>query len=165
MRNQTPSTEDATVASVCGSDFCATGRQAEALLRLPAFGLAANATRNGSLMFRFIHPEDRRLPLRKLLHPAGEGRFLRVCEADSFRALVAALLNDPSYGQGSAEARLLSRLRLAEDSRFLARLSGQELTVGDRDRPGTINVASDEPFIRSLDRAGVVSLPREREPR
>jgi hypothetical protein len=92
--------------------------------------------------------------------------FLRACEADSFRALVAALLDDPGYELAPVESRLLTRLRLAEDSRLLARLSGQELTVGDRGSPGTINVASDEPFIRSLDRAGVVSLPpRAREPR
>ncbi len=111
-------------------------------------------------MYRLIHPEDRQeLPLRMMFHPAGEGVFLRACEADSFRALVAALLDDPDYELAPVESRLLTRLRLAEDSRLLAPLSGQELTVGDRDSPETINVASDEPFIRSLDRAGVVSLP------
>jgi hypothetical protein len=111
-------------------------------------------------MYRLIHPEDRReLPLRMLFHRAGEGVYLRACEADSFRALVAALLDDPGYERATVEARLMARLRLAEDSRLVVRLSGQELTVGDRDSSGTINVASDEPFIRSLDRAGVVSLP------
>lgn len=116
-------------------------------------------------MYRFIHPEDRQeLPLRMLFHPASEGVYLRACEADSIRGLVAALLNDPGYEQATVEARLLARLRLADDSRLLASLSGQELTVGDRDSPGTINVASDEPFIRSLNRAGFVSLPpNERE--
>jgi len=111
-------------------------------------------------MYRLIHPEDRQeLPLRMLFHPAGEGVFLRACEADSFRALVAALLDDPSYERTTAETRLLTRLRLAEDSMLLARLSGLELTVGDRDSPGTVNVASDEPLIRSLNRAGIISLP------
>ncbi len=111
-------------------------------------------------MYRLIDPEDRQeLPLRMLFHPAGEGVYLRACEADSFRALVSALLDDPGYEQATAEARLLTRLRLAEDSRLLARLGGQELTVGDRDSPGIISIATDEPFIRSLDRAGIVSLP------
>src|SRR5438067_1347811 len=118
-------------------------------------------------MYRLIHPEDRQeLPLRMLFHPAGEGVYLQACEADSFRALVAALLDDPGYEHATTEARLLTRLRLAEDSTLLERLSGEELTVGDRDSPGTLNVASDEPFIRSLDRAGIVSLPpRAHEPR
>ncbi len=111
-------------------------------------------------MYRLIHPDDRQeLPLRMLFHPVGEDAYLRACEADSFRALVAALLDDPSYEQATVEARLLARLRLADDSRLLAALSGQALAVGDRDGPGVINLASDQPFILSLDRAGFVSLP------
>jgi len=116
-------------------------------------------------VYRLIHPADQQeLPLRMLFHPIGEGLFLRSCEADSFRGLVAALLDDPGYEQERAEDRLITRLRLADDNCLLASLSGQDLTVGDRDTPSTINVASDEPFLRSLDRAGFVSLaPYERE--
>ncbi len=115
-------------------------------------------------MYRLIHPHDRQeLPLRMLFHPAGEGAYLRACEADSFRALVAALLDDPGYEKAAAEARLLARIRQADDAKLLVALRGQTLAVGDRDGQRVINVASDEPFIRSLDRAGFVSLPPERE--
>ncbi len=111
-------------------------------------------------MYRFIHPDDRQeLPRRMLFHPAGDGVYRRAVEADSFRGLVAALLDDPTYERATPEERLLARLRLADDSRLLASLRGHQLTVGDRDGPDMINVASDEPFIRSLDRAGIVSLP------
>ncbi len=115
-------------------------------------------------MYRLIHPDDRQeLPLRMLFHPVGEDAYLRACEADSFRALVAALLDDPSYEQATVEARLLARLRLADDAKLLAALGGRTLAVGDRDGPGMINVASDDRFIRSLDQTGFVSLPPERE--
>jgi hypothetical protein len=111
-------------------------------------------------MYRLIHPEDRQeLPLRMLFHPAGDSVHLRACEGDSFRALVAALLDDPGYEQATAESRLVTRLRLANDGQLLAALRGHQLTVGDHDGPDMLNVASDEPFIRSLDRAGIVSLP------
>jgi len=110
-------------------------------------------------MYRFIHPEDRQeLPLRMLFHPAGEGVYHRAVEGDSFRGLVAALLDDPAYERATAADRLLARLRLADDSQLLVSLRGRSLTVGDRDEPEMINIASDEPFIQSLDRAGMSSL-------
>src|ERR1700730_17010074 len=96
-------------------------------------------------MYRQVHPADQQeLPLRMLFHPVGDGAFLRGCEADSFRGLVAALLDDPAYARATAEARVLDRLRMAEDARLLAALTGRALLVGDRDDEGTINVASDE---------------------
>lgn len=45
------------------------------------------------------------------------------------------------------------------DVKLLAELGGRRLEVADRDGVEVINVASDEPFIRSLERAGFVSLP------
>jgi hypothetical protein len=55
----------------------------------------------------------------------------------------------------------VNRLRLADDIRLLAAVIDQDLKVADRDGPSAINVASDEPFIRSLDRLGFVSLAPE----
>lgn len=106
-------------------------------------------------MFRLIHPADQQeLPLRMLFHPVGDGVFLRACEADSFRGLLAALLADSGYEHVEPEARLGLRLRLADDVRLL----GQVDRVANRDGPESINVASDEPFVRSLERIGFVSL-------
>jgi hypothetical protein len=42
--------------------------------------------------------------------------------------------------------------------RLIGEVDGRQLTVGDRDAMDAINIASDEPFIRSLDRLGSVSL-------
>ena len=57
------------------------------------------------------------------------------------------------------QGRLLDRLRLADDVVLLADVAGaRKLTVSDRGSDGVIDVSSDEPFIRSLDRAGHVSL-------
>ena len=110
-------------------------------------------------MYRPIHPADQQeLPLRMLFHPVGDGVFLRGCEADSFRSLLAALLDDPGYEQETTEGRLVTRLRLADDVKLLAGVSGEALSVTDHDG-ATINVASDESFIRCLDRIGFVSLP------
>ena len=53
---------------------------------------------------------------------------------------------------------LRSRLRLADDVRLIAEVDGRQLTVGDRAGTETINIASDEPLIRSLARFGSVSL-------
>ena len=80
------------------------------------------------------------------------------CEADSFRALVAALLDDPNYERADVETRLVARLRIADDVRLLGQMQGRIVVTGDRDGENVVNVASDEPFIRSLDRLGVVSL-------
>src|SRR5260370_42404514 len=114
-------------------------------------------------MFRLIHPAGQQeLPLRMLFHPVGEGIFLRACEADSFRGLVAALLDDAGYEHLEPEARLELRLRLADDVRLLAQMAGRVYRVADRDGPETINVATDEPFIRSLERIAFVSLPQPR---
>ena len=56
------------------------------------------------------------------------------------------------------ESRLMNRLRFADDIALIAQVNGRKLSVADRDRAETINVASDELFIRSLDRLGFVSL-------
>jgi hypothetical protein len=110
-------------------------------------------------MYRLIHPGERQeLTLRMLLHPAGEGVYLKACEANSFRGLVAALLDDAGYETADAAARLGQRLRLADDVRLLAQLQDKQFRVTDRDEPNVINVSSDEPFLRSLHRLGFVSL-------
>ena len=111
-------------------------------------------------MYRRINPTSRQqLPMRMLFQPLGNGTFLRACEADSFRGLVAAMLDDPAYESGDVETRLLNRLRLADELVLLARIDNQpSVLIGDKDAAQTINVASDERFIRSLDRLGLVSL-------
>ena len=111
-------------------------------------------------MYRRINPTSRQqLPMRMLFQPLGNGTFLRACEADSFRGLVAAMLDDPAYESGDVETRLLNRLRLADELVLLARIDDQpSVLIGDKDADQTINVASDEPLIRSLDRLGLVSL-------
>ena len=111
-------------------------------------------------MYRRINPTSRQeLPMRMLFQPLGNGTFLRACEADSFRGLVAAMLDDPTYESGDVEARLLNRLRLADELVLLAGIENEpSLLIGDRDADQTINVASDERLIRSLDRLGLVSL-------
>jgi len=111
-------------------------------------------------MYRRINPTSRQqLPMRMLFQPLGDGTFLRACEADSFRGLVAAMLDDPANESGDVETRLLNRLRLADELVLLARIENEpSLLIGDRDADLTINVASDERFIRSLDRLGLVSL-------
>ena len=111
-------------------------------------------------MYRRINPTSRQqLPLRMLFQPLGNGTFHRACEADSFRGLVAAMLDDPLYETGDVETRLVNRLRLADELVLLARIDNQpRVLIGDKDADQTINVASDEPLIRSLDRLGLVSL-------
>ena len=110
-------------------------------------------------MYRLVHPGDRKeLPLRMLFHPVGEGVYLKACEAESFRGLVAALLDAPSYERADLETRLLERLRLADDVMLLGQLQDRQIRVTDRDSVETVNVSSDEPFIRSLHRLGIVSL-------
>ena len=111
-------------------------------------------------MYRRINPtSQKQLPVRMLFQPLGNGTFLRACEADSFRGLVAAMLDDAAYESGDVETRLLNRLRLADELVLLARIDNQpSVLIGDKDADQTINVASDEPLIRSLDRLGLVSL-------
>ena len=111
-------------------------------------------------MYRRINPTSRQgLPMRMLFQPLGNGTYHRACEADSFRGLVAAMLDDPSYETGDVETRLVNRLRLADELILLARIeSDPSVLIGDKDADHTINVASDEGFIRSLDKLGVVSL-------
>ena len=97
--------------------------------------------------------------MRMLFQPLGNGTYHRACEADSFRGLVAAMFDDSAYETSDAETRLVNRLRLADELVLLARIENQPgLLIGDRDADQTINVASDERFIRSLDRLGLVSL-------
>ncbi|HEY8884770.1 MAG TPA: hypothetical protein VIO35_05605 [Chloroflexota bacterium] len=93
-----------------------------------------------------------------LFQPAGSGTFYRACEADTHRALVAALLDDPEYETAPLEARLRSRIRLAKDLVLLGRVEGHELTLSDREETASINVHTDEEFISSLHRLGLVSL-------
>lgn len=110
-------------------------------------------------MYRLIDPGDsQELPLRMLFHPVGVAVFLEACEADSFRGLVAALLDDPSYEAAKPQARLVERLRIANDVALLAEIDGGSVSVSDREGSLTINVSSDEAFIRSLDRSRFVSL-------
>jgi hypothetical protein len=110
-------------------------------------------------MYRLINPRERQeLSLRMLFHPLGEGVYLEACEADSFRGLVAALLNDAGYETATAKSRLVERLRLADDLRLLKRLENRRIRVSDRDEGNAINISSDEPFIRCLDRLGFLSL-------
>lgn len=112
-------------------------------------------------MYRVIHPGDRQeLPLRMLFHPVGEGVFLNAAEADGYRGLLAALIDDPGYEAADPQRRLVERLRLANDVALLAELEGRRLQISDRDGPETIVIASDEPFLQSLDRVGFVSLAR-----
>jgi hypothetical protein len=93
-----------------------------------------------------------------LFQPAGDHAFFKACEADSWRGLVAAILDDPDYETADLETRLIHRLRLADDVLLLAQLDERTVQVPDYDGPDTINVHSDEPFIHSLDRLGFVSL-------
>jgi len=111
-------------------------------------------------MYRRINPTSRQeLPLRMLFQPLGDGTFHRACEADSFRGLVAAMLDDPTYESGDVETRLVNRLRLADELVLLARIENQPgMLIGDKEADQTINVASDERFIRSLDRLSLASL-------
>jgi len=56
-------------------------------------------------MYRRITPRDRQeLPLRMLFQPVGDGSFHRACEADRFRGLVAAILDDPAYDAARVQA-------------------------------------------------------------
>jgi hypothetical protein len=113
-------------------------------------------------MYRFIRPDtSQELPLRMLFQPAGDGLFHRACEADSFRGLVAALLDDPDYETAILEKRLEARLRIAADLVLLAEVHGRTLDVSDRDGPDSINVHSDQELIRSLERVGFLALPEE----
>jgi hypothetical protein len=111
-------------------------------------------------MYRFIRPDaEQELPLRMLFQPAGPGLFHRACEADSYRGLVAALLDDPDYESANLQKRLEERLRIAGDLVLLADVEGRKLEVSDRDGPTSINVHTDEEFIHSLERVGFLSLP------
>ena len=110
-------------------------------------------------MYRLVHPGDpQELSMRMLFHPVGEGVYLEACEADSVRGLVAALVNDPAYEAADPQSRLAERVRIANDIALLAELDGRRLEISDREGPNTIVIASDEPFIRSLDRLGFLSL-------
>ena len=116
------------------------------------------------IVYRYIEPDSRQhAPLRMLFQPAGNGIFFKACEADSWRGLVAALLDDPDYERADIETRLVNRLRLADDAVLLAKLGERNAQVGDEDGPETINVRTEERFIRSLDRLGIVSLPPSSE--
>jgi hypothetical protein len=116
-------------------------------------------------MYRLVHPGDpRELPLRMLFHPVGDGVYLKACEADSVRGLVAALLDDPGYESADVRLRLLHRIRLANDVALLSAIQDRQLRISDADEPNTVNVHSDLSFIRSLDRLGILSLGPETPP-
>jgi hypothetical protein len=110
-------------------------------------------------VYRFIDPYSRRELLHgMLLHPTGDGYFQRACEADSWRGLVAAVLDDPGYETADAEDRLVNRLRLAHDAALLLEIEGRAVQVSDHAGKDVVNVASDETLLTSLDQLGVVSL-------
>ena len=111
------------------------------------------------MTYRRILPDmPRKLQLRMLFQPLGDGAFDCACEADAFRGLVAAILDDPDYETADAETRLVNRLRIAHDVKLIAEAEGRRFEVADHDDALTINIASDEPLVRSLDRLGFVSL-------
>ena len=93
-----------------------------------------------------------------LFQPVREGLFYRACEADTFRGLLAAMLDEPDYETSNAETRLVNRLRLSDDIVLVAELEGRRLHVREGPGPDTIDISSDEPFVRSLHSLGVVSL-------
>src|ERR1700682_3529022 len=104
-------------------------------------------------MCRLISPDTpQELPLRMLFQPADSGLFHRACEADNYRGLVAALLDDPTYESARLSKRLDRRVRMAEDLVLIAKVDGRQLEVSDRDGPNSINVHSDQEFIHSLAR-------------
>ena len=104
-------------------------------------------------VYRYVQPETPQgLPLRMLFQPAQGSAFFRACEADGFRGLVAAILDDPAYETASLADRLQARIRIANDLALISQLEDPHLRVGDRDEPGAINVHSDEELIRSLER-------------
>ena len=110
-------------------------------------------------MYRFIDPSsEQQLPFRMLFQPARAGVFYRACEADGYRGLVAALLNDAEYENATVADRLQSRIRMAEDLVLLNEHEHRHLGVTDREAADAINVHTDEEFIRSLERIGFVSL-------
>ena len=109
--------------------------------------------------YRMVAPDDPKvLPLRMLFQPGGHGTFFKACEASDFRALTAAILDDPAYEAAPVVERLAHRLRLAHDVALLAELEGRNIQVADHEAPLSVNVATDEAFIRSLNRLGFASL-------
>jgi hypothetical protein len=87
-------------------------------------------------VYRYIEPDSpKQAPLRMLFQPAGAGVFFKACEADSWRALVAAILDDPEYETADLETRLVHRLRLADDVVLLTQLEERNLQVADHDGP------------------------------
>ncbi len=109
--------------------------------------------------YRMVRPDERKvLPLRMLYQPAGGGVYFKACEASDFRALTAAILDDPVYETAPVVERLAQRLRLAHDVALLAELEGRKVQVADHEVPLTVNVANDEAFLRSLHRLGFISL-------
>jgi len=119
-------------------------------------------------VYRELSPETlREFPFAMLLDPAEDGSFRRACEADSWRGLVAAVLRDPSYEEQDARERLIRRLRLAEDARFLGELIGRPgLRVGIGASDDMLDISTDRSILESLDRYGIASLdPTLKEPR
>ena len=91
-----------------------------------------------------------------LFQPRAAGSFYKAGEADSFRGLVAALLNDPGYEKAPLEERLQRRLRMAEDLALLASVESHELKVSDRKEPAAVKSRRGRVALESeLDRLGV----------
>jgi hypothetical protein len=113
-------------------------------------------------VYLFIEPSsEQQLPFRMLFQPAGDAVFYRACEADDFRGLVAALLNDPDYETAPVADRLQSRIRMAEDLVLLNKLKDRHLRVSEGEATNAINVHTDQEFIRSLETIGFLSLATE----
>src|SRR2546423_14109530 len=103
-------------------------------------------------MYRRINPTSRQeLPIRMLFQPLGNGTYHRACEADSFRGLVAAMFDDPSYETGDVETRLVNRLRLVDELVLLAWIAcDPKVPFGGKDNDQNIYLALDGKIIRPL---------------
>jgi hypothetical protein len=69
--------------------------------------------------------------------------------------------SDEAQKAATTTAHPSARCRQFRNLYRLGAADGRVLTVGDQDDPNVINVASDEPFVRSLVRIGFASLPPE----
>jgi hypothetical protein len=78
-----------------------------------------------------------------LFQPGRGDVFFKACEADSYRGLVAPLLDDPEYETADDLHRHVSRRRMAEDLVLLSTMEedGIALEIGLRSAPGVIDVS------------------------
>src|SRR5260370_16375920 len=94
---------------------------------------------------RITRTSRQELPMRMLFQPLGNGTFHRACEADSFRGLVAALLDEPDYELADVETRLVARLRLADEASLLAEADPRQPTLPAPTPPAPITVPPPHP--------------------